>query len=218
MNTRGCISFVFDDGYEDVYAEVVPLLEKHGFRGVFAVPLDGTSLEKETQEKIRPWREWTPVSERGHEIAAHGSTHRDITRLSPEERARELEEPARALSASTIVYPGGAYNDTVAAAAQMLYSAGRTIRSGFESMPPADPWRLKSYNFSKNNFSLFKANSLALWAWATNSWLIETYHLVRRKPSPLLHSTALHDFEQHLLFIKKFPLAIKTIRDITVPS
>lgn len=217
MNKRGCITFVFDDGYDDVYRSVVPLLEKYKLRGVFAIPLESTKLAQETRLTIHPWSEWLSVRKKDHEIAAHSVSHTDLTTLTEPELLRELQEPAQILQATTLVYPGGAHNDNIVEVTKQYYKAARTVLKGFNSIPAHDNYRLKTYNFTKTNFSVFKANALAVWAYITDSWLIETYHVVSPTASPLLHSTLLADFEKHLRFIKKIPLANKTIRDITNP-
>ena len=146
---------------------------------------------------------------------AHGINHKNLTTLSQRERTQELELPHKTIGASTLIYPGGAYNREVASEAASVYKAARTVERGFEKVPPLKPMQLRTFNFSKRNFSPAKANALALYALLTGSWLIETYHLLDTKPHPDIHSLLLEDFSKHLQFVSRIPIAKKTIREVT---
>lgn len=211
---RGIVTFVFDDGYEKVYQNVLPLLRAHHFPGVFAVPLEGASLEKTEQRKIRPWRDWLSLVSEGHELASHSVTHTQLTKLTDEQLARELAEPAAAMGAVTLVYPGGAFDDRVVSAASGYYKVARTVIRGFETIPPRDLMRLHSFNWSRRNWRVWKANLLVLWAWLTNSWLIETYHMVDNDELEKRHTVATVEFARHLAFTARLPIAVQTIRDV----
>lgn len=220
---RGVVTFVFDDGYERVYQTVLPILKRYKARGVFAIPLDGSRVESSSYryvkipEKVRPWTDWRHISHDGHEIAAHSETHRDLTAISETQLERELKSPAQALGAQTFVYPGGAHNDEVVERTRRYYAAARTVRRGFESLPPTDPYRLRTFNFSRNNFRLWKANLFALWAWITNSWMIETYHMVDGDNSKMVHTVKTNDFIRHLHFVSSLPVRIRTIKEVIHP-
>jgi len=212
MKQRGMVTFVFDDGYQAVYEEVVPLMDQHHLPAVFAVPLQTETVARSEGEPTLPIDAWRALQERGHEVAAHSVSHRNLTTLTPSELDTELAEPVAVLQATTLVYPGGAHNETVREAAKQYYRAARTVEHGFESRPPRNPWRLKTYNFTRANFSLWKANCLVLWAWLTDQWLIETYHLVSSRPSSMSHSVVLSDFAAHVQFVARLPIATKTIK------
>lgn len=214
MQPRGIITFVFDDGYTAVYTHVVPLLDKYGIPGVFAIPLKSEALERESGQKVTPLETWQHIHGR-HELAAHGIHHKNLTTMPPEELRQELHMPHKTMGASTLVYPGGAYNNQVIAQAASIYKAARTVERGLEKVPPPKPLQLRTFNFSKRNFSAAKANALALYAMVTGSWLIETYHLLDIAPHPDMHSLLLEDFVRHLRFVSRIPIAKKTIREIT---
>ena len=213
MKRRGAITFTFDDGYQGVYDQVLPLLERHSFPGVFAVPLDQSSLSQETGQVMLSWQEWRKLPPEHYEIAAHSVTHGDLTKLSPEKLREELAIPQQTLQVTTLVYPGGAYNDAVIKAATSLYRAARTVNKGIASLHPADPLQLPTYNFTRLNFSVHKANLLAIWACVTNQWLIETYHIVDDTSSST-HSVPLTGLKAHLAFVASLPIRVATIHDI----
>lgn len=214
MKPRGCVSLVFDDGYTHIFENIVPLLQKNKLPATFAIPLNHASLHAGTGPPFTDWQEWLKVSSSTIEIAAHAVHHTDLTRLPPDQLETELREPAEKLAATTLVYPGGAVNDTVETIAKKYYQVGRTTRRGFETLPPHNPMRLHTFNFTRDNFSPLKANMLALWAHLTNSWLIETYHIVTDEPTELKHAVRQADVVHHLKFLTHLPIAVRTIRDV----
>lgn len=218
---RGTLTLVFDDGYEAVYQCVVPLFNKLRLRGVFALPLNTSAFQKTVAVPVRPWQKWLDVKSSGHEIAAHSITHVDLRTLDTSALERELKLPHDCLGATTLVYPGGVANDDIAAAVKKYYTAARTTRYGFEAVPPVNPWQLTSVDYTKDNFSLLAANARVLWAWITNSWLIETYHVVNpardgvdTTSSKVHHSVPFADFERHVEFITRLPIAVRTINEV----
>lgn len=211
---RGCVSLVFDDGYEKIYKDVVPLLRQYTIPATFAIPLENETIHHKTQQPLTPWHQWLPLTQEGHEIAAHSVSHTDLTRINNDQLERELAEPATTLQAHTLVYPGGAHNDHVVALTKRYYQAARTVRKGFETLPPQDPFRLKSFDFTRDNFWVGKANALALYAYLTGSWLIETYHMVADDTPTIRHYVPLQAFAKHLAFLYHLPVAKKTINQV----
>lgn len=211
---RGVVTFTFDDGYAEVFKNVPPLLERYNFPGIFAVAINHNKIEKSENRSCTPWQEWLALKTRGHEIAAHSVNHTNITKLSDHELERELREPVEKLDTKTLVYPGGAYDDRVIRQARKFYAAARTVRRGLETLPPRDRMRLASYNWTKHNFSPGKANLLALWAYVTGSWLIETFHMVSDTDVVLAHSVKADGLDKHLSFVAKLPIHVRTISQV----
>lgn len=210
---RGTLTFVFDDGYRAVLEQVVPLLDEHSVPGVFAIPFD--FVAEPPPAPVGYYKEWRSALEgTSHELAAHSATHVDLTQLEAVQLGYELIMPAERLGATTLVYPGGASNQQVVSAATRYYTAARTTEWGFNSVPPADPYALKTTNYSKRNWSLWQANLRVLWAWLTGRWLIETYHLITDEPSQYEFTVPLKDFKKHVAFIKRLGIPVKTIREV----
>ncbi len=209
--TRGAVTLVFDDGYQHILDEVVPALDNFGLPGVFAIATQPENIMATEGLPTAPISAWLPLQKHGHEIASHTVSHRDLTKLSLAELDQELSLSQQPLHASTLVYPGGAFNDTVIAATRTYYSAGRTTVFGFESLHSTNPWQLKTYNFTRTNWSLFKANILALYAYLTNTWFIETYHIITDQPNSKTHSVPLSEFKKHLRFLSQLPIKPTTI-------
>lgn len=207
----GIVTLVFDDGYQSVYKNVVPLLREFNIPGVFALVINHKNCHEHRSHPIRPWPEWLSLRQQGHEIASHTLTHRNLTTLSAAQLEEELRSSQQTLNASTLIYPGGAFNDQIAQLASKHYRAARTTRKGFEKIPTQNAYQLRTFNFTRENFSLAKVNALVIWAWLTNSWLIETYHLVDDLKHQTKHAVSIKKFRQHLSFLKRVPVKVKTI-------
>ena len=212
MKSRGHITLTFDDGYEHILKDIVPLLDQHQIPGVFAIPIHGQSIQKETGHKVSSVQDWQSINPR-HEIAAHSLTHCNLTACPTPQQIKEIKEPKEILGATTLVYPGGAFNAVVLDAVKKYYSAARTTQKGFEKIPPNNPYQLKTHNWTQQNFSPIKANALALFAYLTNAWLIETYHIISNDDKTNSHAIPLKDFQKHLNFITKLPIQPTTIRE-----
>ncbi len=209
----GILTLTFDDGYRHVYKKIVPLLDSMGMVGVFAVPIDETAVATSEHLPTTSWQEWVKLRDQGHEIAAHSISHTDLTSLTAAQLDQELTEPAQKLDARTLVYPGGAYNDTVIGAATRKYQAARTTDFGMESVPAEDSMRLKTVNYTDCNWSLFRANLRVLWASIRGRWLIETYHVID-DTSDAIHAVPYAQFVKHIEFIKRVGISVRTIKSV----
>ncbi len=208
------VSIVIDDGFSAAFTSVVPLLDQYHFPGVFAVPVDHAVIARTMQRSTTSWEEWLAITSRGHEIAAHSISHVDLTTLTAAELEEELRLPQILLQASTLVYPGGGFNDAVMRVTKKYYQAARSTTHGFETLPPRNAYELRTFDFTRSNFSVRKANLLALWAVLSNTWLIETYHMIDDHEQDMMHHVSLHDFRSHLAFLARLPIAVKTIRSV----
>ncbi|PIT98550.1 MAG: hypothetical protein COT71_00025 [Candidatus Andersenbacteria bacterium CG10_big_fil_rev_8_21_14_0_10_54_11] len=214
--TRGAVTLVFDDGYEHIYRDVLPLLDAAGIPAVFAVPIDPSPDAAPAAAPLRSWQHWQQLNPR-HELAAHGISHSNLTTLSAAELNTELAIPAAQLKATTLVYPGGAHNEEVTAAARAHYFAARTVKKGTAALPPHDPYHLPAFDFTQDSFSLTRANWLAVQVCLANRWLIETYHVVSDYITAPKHRVPLRDFLRHLTLLQRLPIRIATIREIIAP-
>lgn len=214
------VTLCFDDGYQAVFNQVLPLLRRHVMRAVFAIPLNTAALETTEKSPVVPLEDWKlACAADGHELAAHGVTHSALTTLSDAELASELTRAQEATDARTLIYPGGAHDARVTAAARQYYRGARTVLPGFETLPPRAAYRLRSLVATGQNFQVWKWNLRALWAVITNRWLIETFHDVSptgNRPTAAVsrHTIPLPALEAHLKFLKRLPLRIATIREV----
>ncbi|MDO8512085.1 MAG: polysaccharide deacetylase family protein [bacterium] len=213
LKPRGIISFVFDDGYSEIMSEALPLFEKYGFRATVAVPVNAKKVVVPPNTSVLSLDTWKDYcAKKGHELAAHGLSHVPLPSLSDEQIQKELKESKEKTNATTLIYPGGAFDKRVKEISSQYFSAARTTKRGWENLPPKDFFALNTFNASRNNFSVLKWNLWALKAYWGNKWLIETYHHVNQANE--LHSVQLHSLESHLRFIRHLPVRFATIAEV----
>jgi len=143
-------SIVFDDGYQETFDNVLPILKEKNLRATFAVAMEPENIEK--SENIVCAREqiWGKAIKQGHEIASHSISHRALTTLKENELDLELRAPAKNLGSISLVYPGGAYNQQVKQVARKYYWCARTAEKGINELPIKDWFGLKTFMLTKN--------------------------------------------------------------------
>jgi peptidoglycan/xylan/chitin deacetylase (PgdA/CDA1 family) len=103
---------VFDDGDRDGYDHAYPILERHGFEGVFAVVVGRVAVKR----KAMTWAELIELQGAGHEIANHSWSHANVASLDTRGLEREVGRSARMLRVHlggwprTFVYPFGSWD------------------------------------------------------------------------------------------------------------
>ncbi len=109
---RRTFVIVFDDGDRDGYDNAYPILERYGFKGVFAVVVGRVGVKRNAMT----WAELVELQEAGHEIANHSMSHANVASLDAEGLAREVGRSAARLRAHlgawprTFVYPFGRWD------------------------------------------------------------------------------------------------------------
>lgn len=125
------VVLTFDDGYEDTYNIVMPILKQYGFKSTVFVPAAdiGKNLTLNQLKEMR---------QAGMEIASHSDRHRDLSLLSYEDQVKEVaaskEKLDRLLNQDTkyFCYPNGSYNDvTLRILVQKGFNMAFTINSGW---------------------------------------------------------------------------------------
>lgn len=123
---RACeVALTFDDGYEDVASQAVPLLERYGDVATFFVTTgflgrDGHLSRSQVQR----------IAQQGMEIGAHTVTHADLTALTAAQTKIEIGQSRAVLRGlvkqpiDAFAYPAGRYNAAVEGAVR---DAGYTL-------------------------------------------------------------------------------------------
>jgi peptidoglycan/xylan/chitin deacetylase (PgdA/CDA1 family) len=114
---------VFDDGNRDGYDHAYPILERYGFKAVFAVVVGRV----DAQRSAMTWEELRELQEAGHEIANHTLSHDDVASLGEAGLAREVGRSAELLRRHlgawprTFVYPFGSWDRDAADAVRRAH-------------------------------------------------------------------------------------------------
>ncbi len=132
-DSRSGFLITFDDGTEDHYTIVAPILERNDTRGVFFV--NPGRFGKPGYLDVEQCRE---LQARGHAIESHSQDHKRLTRLPPGLMHRQLAESRRTLKESALCRwdflapPGGAVDASTAQAAHAEgYALLRTLAWGY---------------------------------------------------------------------------------------
>ena len=109
----------FDDGYEDNYRVILPMLEERGMKAVFYVVTNDIGLPG-----YMTWDNLFDMERRGMEIGSHTANHIPLTELPPEKQRDELRLSKLMLewkgmkTIYSFSYPNGAYDAGIVAMLQ----------------------------------------------------------------------------------------------------
>lgn len=160
------VSFTFDDTYGP-QARAATILESHGFYGTFYVNSPELHRASASSNVNRPLRiaDVLSMQAHGHDIGGHTLGHLSLTDVPEAERVRELSGDRAQLmllgiEARSFAYPYGHVEDDDPALGRSVLSIARASgytsardTNGFdlddctrgpESLPPADPFILRS--------------------------------------------------------------------------
>lgn len=90
------VAFSFDDGFEECYTTIAPLLEKHNCNAAFFINANyiesDLAYQEEFHERINTytkkpmtWEQIKELHQRGHVIGAHTLDHVNMAELTPDE-------------------------------------------------------------------------------------------------------------------------------------
>ena len=210
------ISLTFDDGYTDVYNNVLPILEKYKIAGTFYIIAGLVGKEFEGQ-KLMNWREIKELEKRGNEVGSHTFDHPYLTKLNEASVKKELGQSKKILqekgfNATSLAIPYGDYNKKVEKIAKKYYSSVRTSKWGINSFLSIDKYNLMAMPVRK----VTKLSEVKSWidkCQRSNGWLILMFHLVR-KNKKLEYSISPNDLKEIIKYIKRENIKIKTVSEV----
>ena len=179
------ISVTFDDGWESIYSNALPLLQKYG------VPTTQYILASEFNNQLYlSEKQITSMQEAGHEIASHTMTHENLTSISEADRRWELGESKKILSKKfgpikDFASPLGAEDEDTIESIKQFYRSNRNTEGdaqsvGIEDINTETEFDIYSINaFSvRDDTSLDEIKNLIEYNQKTNGWLVLIYHQV----------------------------------------
>lgn len=127
------VLLTFDDGTEEHYTTVLPILDKYGYKSIFFVPAGKVGKTG----YLSVWQLKDMVS-RGYIIASHSVTHRYLPDLKASEIKQEVEQSKAMLEdivgcpVFAFAPPGGGYDKNIRAMCEAGgYKLVRTTRRGY---------------------------------------------------------------------------------------
>jgi peptidoglycan/xylan/chitin deacetylase (PgdA/CDA1 family) len=179
---NGAVSLTFDDGYSSVSAIAKLYMDKYAMRGtVFPITevIDGVGKVTST--------DLLAMQRNGWEIALHTATlqaHSDGFYAASDATIRgELNTASATLAGfglgrpNGFAWPRGQLNGTAIKSTRRVTRYGRNndFASGAETLPPADPWRIRSWPIAATD-ALATLTALVDAAKTGQSWQVFTIH------------------------------------------
>ena len=145
----------FDDGYEDNYRVVLPMLEERGMKAVFYMVTNDIG-----QPGYLTWDNLFDMERRGMEIGSHTANHLPLTTLSPDKQREELRLSKLMLewkgmkTIYSFSYPNCAYDAAIVAMlAEEDYLTAVTGEAGLNSFE-TNPYLLHRVNIAPPRLGL----------------------------------------------------------------
>lgn len=130
----------FDDGYENVFKNALPVLRKYGFTAtVYICPdLIGKSNDWNHKDEVNRWHLThemiLQLVDSGWEIGSHGLSHMNLRRLSEQELLNNLIDSKKMLeiygTIESFCYPYGAFNGFIKDKVSKYYSNAFSVSIG----------------------------------------------------------------------------------------
>ena len=144
------VILTFDDGYDDNYIELLPLLQKYNVKAtVFVIGNAVGMTHKMTEAQVREMADSGLVS-----IQSHGYTHDDMDAMNEETLEYELGETKKVITRLTgripyvLCYPTGKYSDLTLEVAQRHYLFGIKMVGGLYNTSD-DPFLVSRFYVSR---------------------------------------------------------------------
>ena len=145
----------FDDGYEDNWRVVLPMLEERGMKAVFYMVTNSIG-----KPGYLTWDNLFDMERSGMEIGSHTANHLPLTTLSPEKQREELRLSKLMLewkgmkTIYSFSYPNGSYNaGVVTMLAEEEYLTAVTGEAGLNTLE-TNPYLLRRVNIPPPHFGL----------------------------------------------------------------
>jgi len=179
-NPRGFVSLTFDDGWESVYEEAIPVLTDAGFMSTHYITT--SPWDNPNDPNYMTHKQVQELFAKGHEIGPHGISHQSLPNLSEERIRREIENSKSVLEEigvfpSTFAYPYGEYNDMTTAAVKKSGFVGAATAWEDVNTRADDPYVLKRRPL-RNTTSLEEVKRWVDQAITDDGWMILMFHQI----------------------------------------
>ena len=176
------LAITFDDGYQSVYEEAFPILQRYSFSATVFLTVGAkgnrTAAKRLPQMEGRSMLSWGEIKEMrryGVSFGAHTLTHPDLTRLPLAQAqaeicgSKEIIENALGEPADCFAYPFGRYDQQCRDVVSRHFLCACSDKLGFVR-PSSDPYAVERvdtyYLQSKTLFTSLFAGWFPYYVWA----------------------------------------------------
>lgn len=206
------LSVTFDDGWQSIYTNGLPLLEKYGLLSTQYISTGALNTPNYMTSAMV-----SAFQAQGSEIGAHTVTHPDLTTLSLPQLTNELSQSQATLQtlfgpavAHDFASPYGTYDPTVLATIRQYYQSHRSTDVGYNSKDSFNPYDIIVQDVGLNTSPAQVAEWVAK-AQATNTWLVLVYHQVTTSTSNGDYSITPAELDLEFANIKASGITVKTM-------
>jgi len=220
------ISLTFDDGVEDQYTNALPILQQYGMHGTFYIISGyvGVNSAYMTLPQVQA------IYNAGNEIAGHTVLHPYLTQLTTDEATREICQGRNTLlnwgfPVTNFAYPYSDYNSAVEGIVQQCgFNSGRLdedLKGPFscgdcdpaESIPPADPYAIRTPDSVQTNWTLASLKSVVTQAEKAGGWMPLVFHHVCDNNCDL-YSVSTSTFSAFLAWLQTQNVSVQTVNQV----
>jgi peptidoglycan/xylan/chitin deacetylase (PgdA/CDA1 family) len=209
------VSLTFDDGAAS-QRMAGELLAARGLTGTFYVSSGSVG-----HKGYLGWDDLRALVDQGHEIGGHTSGHPHLPQLAMGDARREIESDRlalleRELNPVTFAYPYGESSPGVESIVREVgYSAARGVGGVVESLPPQNPFRLRSPHSARTWTTSEHLTALVLVAAHEAGWMIVPFHhLEPESRAPSSYATDPSQFAEFLDWLVARAVRVACVRDV----
>jgi peptidoglycan/xylan/chitin deacetylase (PgdA/CDA1 family) len=211
------LSVTYDDGWESIYSQALPILQRNGIHTTQYV-LSGTA--KNTQ--YMTWEQIGALQKAGHEIACHSVSHPDLTTLDDKHLRSQLNDCKHDLtvrfgSVTNFASPYGAETGHTVNEISKVFGSQRNTNGELGDGITDDDVNTHA-NFSRYDINgitvrqdttIDQLKAVLAYAKAHNAWVVLTYHQADDEHSK--YALDINRMKDQLEFLSKSDIRIVTV-------
>jgi peptidoglycan/xylan/chitin deacetylase (PgdA/CDA1 family) len=215
------VSVTFDDGWESIYKEGAPILQKHGIPTTQYV-LSGFFDDPQYMSK----QQVLSLQSAGHDIQSHTISHEDLRALDDEDLELELGQSKEDLSklvghdVTAFASPMSSYDGRVKNRVQAYYYSHRASSADIATLSrddvneagTFDPYTINAFAV-RSTTKLSEIKAFLAYAKQRKAWVVLVYHEVGTHSKSVFNVTP-KQLDEQLSVVKQSGIKIATVTQV----